>query len=138
MSQLRSSLIWLTKAFLGYASVATPTFVMLYWALHISVKQLLPPYFLLFGSVVLGVLMTFNARRYIDQPNWFRLRASVALFVVLLLSLTIIYYFGAKYNLIRPQYPSMLIATGLIGVGGVSLGLFFYLRRWLELRNSKK
>jgi drug/metabolite transporter (DMT)-like permease len=138
MSQLKKALIWVLKGFLGYAAIATPMFAILYWALRIPAKQLLPPYFLLFGSAIVGALMMFDARRYVDQPNSFRIRFSVATFVCLILSLAVIYYFGHLYGLVRPEYPNMLIATGLIGVGGVSIGMFFYLRRWLDLRTSKK
>lgn len=138
MSKLKNSFIWLTKVSLGYAIVATPTFAILYWALKISVIQLLPPYFLLFGLVVLGVLMMFNARRYVDQPNQFPFRSSVAVFVFLLSYLAVIYYFGSEYGLIRAEYRALTITSGLIGIAIVSLGMFFYLRRRLDLRNSKK
>jgi hypothetical protein len=138
MSQLKRASIWLAKVFLGYAIIATPTFALLYWALRISVKQILPPYFLLFGVTIFGVLLMFNARRYFDQPTWFRFRASVYLFVILLSYSSIIYYFGNEYGLIKPDYTTMLIATGFIGAGGVSLHMFFYLRHRLHLRKSKK
>lgn len=138
MSQLRRSLTWLVKVFLGYASLATPTFAILYWALRLSVRQLLPPYFILFVFDAVGVLMMFDARKHIDQPKWFRLRVSVAVFVILFSFLAVVYYFGSEYGLIGPDYRTMTLVTGLLGTGTVSVGMFFYLRRWLHLRNSEK
>ena len=138
MDQVKRSLIWLVKAFLGYAAIATPMFGLLYWTLRIPLKQLLPPYFLLYFLDALGVLMMFKARQHMDQPKQFRLQVSGAVFVFLSSFLALIYYFGTKYNVIRPESPAALIVIGAIGTIGVSVGMFFYLNRWLELRNLRK
>jgi hypothetical protein len=138
MDQVKRPLIWLVRAFLGYAAIATPTFALLYWTLGISIKQLLPPYFLMFGFLAVSAMMMFNARKYRDQPNVFCLRFSVATFFSLFTSLAVIYYFGTKDNVIRPDSPGALITIGVIGVVGVSVGMFYYSRRWLHLRNSEK
>ena|SRR5258708_18952343 len=137
MLQLKKFLTFLAKCFIGYALVATPTFALPFFALHISIRELLIPYFSLFFVTTFGVIQMFNARHYVDEPNSFAIRVSLTMLVFFLISQAIIYYFGIKYGVIDPEYSTMIISIGIIGTVGISIRGFFYMRRWVRLRNFR-